>query len=84
MHEFGLALKSALSANNVVVKVNSVSNYTLDIRIDAKRTATATVYFTNRNCDFPVTGKYAKGASTGTASFGGLTDLLNWLVSSIR
>jgi hypothetical protein len=84
MREFGLALQSALPANNVIVKANSASNYTFDIRIDAKRTATATVYFTNNNCDFPVTGKYTKGASTGTASFGGLTELLNWLVSSIR
>ena len=84
MHEFALALKAALPANNVIVKVNIASNYTLDIRIDAKKTATATIVFANNRCDFPVTGQYTQGASTGSASFSGLTELLNWLVSSIN
>jgi len=84
MHEFGQALQSALPAQNVIVKTNSSASYTLDVRIDPKVTATATIQFQGNTCDFPVSATYAKGGSSGSAKFSGLTELLNWLVSVLR
>lgn len=84
MTELAQALKSAIPANNIIVKSNSLANYTLDIRINSKTTASATIRFTNTNGDFPVVGSYTKGASTGNASFSSLADLLDWLAYSLR
>lgn len=84
VHEFAQALKAALPANNIVPKYTSTGKYTLEIQINRKTTATATIQFSGTIGDYPVSATYTKGASSGSSSFVDLTDLLNWLVSSLR
>jgi len=78
----GKRLEKRLAGSDVVVMSNGDTQFDISLRIGQQQASV--IVSPNNSCNYPLAANYTKGADSGTANFGDLTQLLNWLVIRLR
>lgn len=76
---FASVLQEKIAAQSITASYTSATTYQLAVRITPKTSAIVTLQFTTSGGNYPVTASYQLGASSGTAKFVELDQMLSWL-----